>query len=163
MDAWGDRAAVRRSRSDVPTDPAGGPDAKKMATEVLDKVEELFREQIASWPMLARGIENLRQARTRAVSINGYTVWIHHLPHRIASTTAAVDRESVSKRPCFLCTANLPPEEKGLDFNSELTIFCNPFPILGRHLTIVHREHRPQRISGQLDNMIALATALPGY
>src|SRR5215813_13733183 len=29
--AWGDRPVVRRSRSDVPTDSAGGPDAKQMA------------------------------------------------------------------------------------------------------------------------------------
>ncbi len=130
---------------------------------MLEEVERLFQEQIASWPLLARGTDALKQAQTRAVHVNGYTVVVRHLPHRITSTTAAVDRESVAKRACFLCTANLPPEEKGLEFNSELTIFCNPFPILARHLTIVHRDHRPQRIAGQMDNMIALAEALRGY
>src|SRR5215468_3224683 len=119
---------------------------------MLDAVEELFEQQIASWPLLARGTEALKRAQTRSVDVNGYEVIVRHLPHRIVSTTAAVDRDSVAKRPCFLCAANLPLEEKGLEFNSELTIFCNPFPILDRHLTVVHREHRPQRIAGQMDN-----------
>jgi hypothetical protein len=130
---------------------------------MLDKIERLFEEQIAAWPMLARGTEALKHVRTRVVDLNGFTVFIRHLPHRITSTTAAVDRDSVEKRPCFLCAANLPAEEKGLRFNSEFTIYCNPFPILERHMTIVHNEHRPQRIAGKLPHMIALAQALPGY
>src|SRR5262245_38696064 len=130
---------------------------------MLEQVERLFDQQIGSWPLLARGTEALKQAQTRSVDVNGYEVRVRHLPHRIASTTAAVDRESVAKRPCFLCRANLPPEEKGLDFDSQFTIFYNPFPILDRHLTIAHREHRPQRIARHMENMIALAKALPGY
>jgi ATP adenylyltransferase/5',5'''-P-1,P-4-tetraphosphate phosphorylase II len=130
---------------------------------MVEKIEQLFEEQIASWPMLARGVAALTHAQTRPVDVNGYTVYVRHLPHRIASTTAAVDAGTVANRPCFLCAANLPPEEKGIAFNSEYTIYCNPFPILDRHLTIVHRDHRPQAISGQLRNMEALAQALPGY
>src|ERR1041384_2984052 len=128
---------------------------------MVEEVERLFEQQIRDWPMLARGTEALQQAHTRVVHVNEYEVVVRHLPHRITSTTAAVDRESVAKRACFLCDANLPPEEKGVEFNSSLTIFCNPFPILERHLTIVHREHRPQQIAGQVDNMVALAEALP--
>ena len=130
---------------------------------MVDKVEQLFQEQVASWPMLARGVEALKHAQTRIVDVNGYDVYIRHLPHRIVSTTAAVDASSVAKRPCFLCAANLPPEEKGIPFGSEYKIYCNPFPILERHLTIVHNEHRPQRIAGQLGRMAAIAEALPGY
>ena len=130
---------------------------------MINAIEELFEQQLKSWPLLARGTDALKRAQARIVNVNGYEVIVRHLPHRIVSTTAAVDRDSVAKRPCFLCAANLPPEEKGLEFNSELTIFCNPFPILDRHLTIVNREHRPQRIAGEMDNMIALAQALPGY
>ena len=36
---------------------------------------------------------------------------------------------------------NLPAEEKGLEYGDDLIILCNPFPILDRHLSIVHREH----------------------
>jgi hypothetical protein len=130
---------------------------------MLAEVNRLFEEQLASWPALARGTQALQHARTKQVEVNGYAVFVRHLPHRIASTTAAVDRESLARRPCFLCGDNLPPEEKGLPFNDELTIYANPFPILARHLTIVHRDHRPQHIVGQLDNMVALAEALPDH
>src|SRR6202035_5386455 len=58
----------------------------------------------------------------------------------------AVDRESVAKRPCFLCAENLPPEEEGLQFDKDFTIYCNPFPIVDHHLTIAHREYGLQRI-----------------
>jgi Domain of unknown function (DUF4922) len=128
-----------------------------------DKVESLFERQMASWPMLRQGIARLKEARIRPVDVNGYPVFVRHLPHRMASTTAAVDRASIEKRPCFLCAANLPPEEEGLAFNSEFTIYCNPFPILDRHITIVHNAHRPQRIAGQIDHMVAIAESLPGY
>jgi hypothetical protein len=126
-------------------------------------IERLFESQIDSWPMLARGVEALAQVQTRSERVNAFDVVVRHLPHRIVSTTAAVDRASIQKRPCFLCAANLPPEEKGIVFNSEFSLYCNPFPILDRHLTIVHNDHRPQRISGQLENMRAIADALPGY
>src|SRR5215471_2754291 len=130
---------------------------------MLDKIDRLFEEQTAEWPMLAQGLASLKEAQTRTVDVNGYTVRIRHLPHRITSTTAAVDPESIAKRPCFLCAENMPPQQRGLHFNSELTIYCNPFPILDRHMTIVHREHHPQRIKPQIGNMIALADALPGH
>jgi hypothetical protein len=57
----------------------------------------------------------------------------------------------------------LPPEEDGLPFGSDFTIYCNPFPIVERHLTIAHQEHRPQRLANQLPAMLDLAAALPGY
>src|SRR5579884_2529773 len=128
-----------------------------------DKIAGLLEEQMRTWPLLASGTKSLRQAQTRTINLNGYRIEIRHLPHRITSTTAAVDRASVERRPCFLCAANLPPEDKGLEFNSEFTIYCNPFPILEHHLTIVHRDHRPQRIADQIANIVAVADALPGY
>ncbi|HUA36749.1 MAG TPA: DUF4922 domain-containing protein [Candidatus Binataceae bacterium] len=130
---------------------------------MIDEVEALFARQLRAWPMLAKGVDGLAHATTRAVRIDWFQVFVRHIPHRVASTTAAVDRESIAKRPCFLCAANLPAEEEGLRFNEEFTIYCNPFPIVERHLTIASREHRPQRISGQLSNMLDLAAALPGY
>jgi len=126
-------------------------------------LDNLFESQTREWPLLAQGIEGLKRAATRKVQVAWFDVFIRHIPHRIASTTAAVDRASIAKRPCFLCAANLPPEEKGLQFDDDYTIYCNPFPILDRHITIVHREHRPQRIAGQLHAMLRLAKGLPGH
>jgi ATP adenylyltransferase/5',5'''-P-1,P-4-tetraphosphate phosphorylase II len=127
------------------------------------KIEKLFEEQICAWPLLAKGTDGLAHARTRPVRIGSSQVYVRHIPHRLVSVTAKVDPASIQERPCFLCFNNLPPEEKGLQFNSEFSFFCNPFPILERHLTIVHRDHRPQQIADHFPTMLDLAKALPGY
>ena len=47
---------------------------------------------------------------------------------------------------------------------SDLVILCNPFPILDRHLSIVHREHVEQKIDGNVEVMLSLAADLaPDY
>ncbi len=130
---------------------------------MIEKLEALFERQLRAWPLLAKGVEGLARAETRPVRIDRYEVLVRHIPHRVGSTTAAVDRESIARRPCFLCAANLPAEEEGLPFGDDLTIYCNPFPIIDRHLTITYCEHRDQRIAGNLGRMLDLATALPGY
>lgn len=130
---------------------------------MIQAIKTLYQDQIRSWPRLARGVEGLSRAQTRPAHIDWFDVFIRHIPHRVASTTAAVDRESVSKRPCFLCTGNLDPEERGVPFNADYTIYFNPFPIVERHLTIVHRDHTPQHIAGEAGVMLDIAAALPGY
>jgi hypothetical protein len=130
---------------------------------MINQLEALFKRQGLAWPQLAQGIEGLALAKTRSVRIDWFDVFIRHIPHRVVSTTAAVDRESVAKRPCFLCAANLPPEEEGVQFSADFTIYCNPFPIVDHHLTIAHRDHRPQRIASQFGSMLDLAATLPEY
>ncbi|HJU28808.1 MAG TPA: DUF4922 domain-containing protein, partial [Candidatus Binataceae bacterium] len=128
---------------------------------MIDGVELLFERQMRAWPLLAKGVAGLAQARTRPVRIDWFDVFVRCIPHRMASTMAAVDGESIAKRPCFLCAANLPAEEEGVAFNEEFTIYCNPFPIIDRHLTIAHRDHVPQRIERRFGHMLDLAAALP--
>ncbi len=130
---------------------------------MIREVEELFQRQLRTWPRLARGIEGLAQAETRPVHIDWFDVYVRHIPHRVVSTTAAVDRESVAKRPCFLCARNLDPEEEGIPFGADFTIYCNPFPIVDRHLTVVYQEHSVQQIANQFGNMLDITAALPGY
>jgi hypothetical protein len=130
---------------------------------MIKKIEELFDQQMRAWPQLAKGIEGLAHATTRSVRIDWFDVFIRHIPHRVGSTTAAVDRESVAKRACFLCAKNLPSEEVGVRFDENFTMYCNPFPIVDRHLTIALREHGAQRIANQFGNMLDIAEGLPGY
>ena len=130
---------------------------------MIHQLEELFERQARAWPQLAKGVEGLARAKTRPVRIDWFDIFIRHIPHRMASTTASVDRESVAKRPCFLCVENLPSEEEGVQFDKDFTIYCNPFPIVDRHLTIAHRQHVSQRIANQSGNMLDLAACLPGY
>jgi hypothetical protein len=130
---------------------------------MLNEIDSLFENQRQSWPRLARGVEGLANAQTRRTRIDWFDVFVRHIPHRVASTTAPVDRESVAKRPCFLCAGNLDPEERGVPFNEDYTIYCNPFPIIDHHLTIVYGKHENQHIAGQAGTMLDLAAALPGY
>jgi galactose-1-phosphate uridylyltransferase len=62
-----------------------------------------------------------------------------------------------------LCAGNLDPEERGVPFGENYAIYCNPFPIVDRHLSVVHREHRLQRIAGETGTVLDLAAVLPGY
>src|SRR5205085_5265931 len=130
---------------------------------MIQEIEQLFQRQSRTWPRLAKGIEGLKQAKTRPVRIDWFDVFIRHIPHRVGSTTAAVDRESIDRRPCFLCAGNLDPEESGLQFGSDYTIYFNPFPIVDRHLSIAHRNHGVQHIAGEFSNMLDFAAGLPGY
>jgi len=130
---------------------------------MIQRLQELFKRQVRAWPQLARGIEGLARAQTRTVRIGWFDILIRHIPHRVGSTTAPVDRDSVARRPCFLCAGNLPPEEEGVQFEADFTIYFNPFPILDHHLTIAHKQHGVQRIANQFANMLNLAAALPGY
>jgi hypothetical protein len=134
-----------------------------MIHEIVHEIEKLFQRQARAWPQLAKGVEGLERANTRTVQIDWFDILVRHIPHRMVSTTALVDQASVARRPCFLCAGNLPPEEEGVRFDEDFTIYCNPFPIVDRHLTIAHREHVVQRIAGQFGNMLDLAAALPGY
>ena len=130
---------------------------------MISEIEELFRRQVQKWPRLAKGVEGLAQAETRPVWIDWFEVFVRHIPHRVTSTTAAVDRDSVAKRPCFLCAENLDPEEEGIPFGRDFTMYFNPYPIVNRHLTIVHHKHILQEIANRIGSMLDLAAALPGY
>jgi hypothetical protein len=130
---------------------------------VPDRVEHLFAEQIANWPLLAQGLEGLAHAETRHIGMGWYDVYARHIPHRVGSSTAKVDRVSIEQRPCFLCANNLPAQQKGIPLDPEFTLFCNPFPILERHLTIIHNDHRPQRLAGHLNAILEFASVLPGF
>ena len=132
-----------------------------MKSSLVSSVDRLLESQSVAWPALARGLQGLRESQTRPERVFGREVLVRHIPHRIKSTTAPVDAISVSQRLCFLCPGHLDPEEQGIPFNEEFTLYCNPFPILERHLTIVHANHRLQRIAGQFGVFLELAEALP--
>ena len=100
-----------------------------------------------------------RGRRRGSVRIDWFDVFIRHIPHRMASTTARGRSRVGCETPLLPMRGNLPPEEEGVPFDEDFTIYCNPFPIVDRHLTIAHREHGAQRIANQFGNMLDLAAA----
>jgi hypothetical protein len=132
-----------------------------MKSSLVDDVSRLLESQATVWPRLADGLRGLRESQMRVERVFGRDLLVRHIPHRIKSTTAPVDAILVSQRPCFLCRWALDPEEEGIPFDDDFTIYCNPYPILERHLTIVHKDHRHQRIAGQFGAMLGIAASLP--
>ncbi|MGH9824377.1 MAG: DUF4922 domain-containing protein, partial [Blastocatellia bacterium] len=104
-------------------------------------------------------IEALGRIEAKRIAIDGTSseVVVQHNPARIRSTSARVDAQSVAARKCFLCPENMPPEEKCVQYVDDLMIACNPYPVLERHLSIVHRDHIEQKIDGNLELIFGLA------
>jgi hypothetical protein len=120
----------------------------------------LIDQQCETWPLLRAGCDAFAQIETKRVRVQESEVIIQHNARRIRSTAASLDKASVENRRCFLCPENLPQEEKGIAYGDDLVILCNPFPVLDRHLSIVHREHVPQQIEGNVELLLSLAHEL---
>ncbi|MDE7376186.1 MAG: DUF4922 domain-containing protein, partial [Muribaculaceae bacterium] len=121
-------------------------------------VKTFFDKQLAVWPKARGNFDALSGVKTKTVG----ETRVQFNPARIASTGAKVDAASIKKRACFLCEANRPAEQIGIDWG-EYTVLVNPFPIFPRHLTIPCKSHVDQRIAGRVGDMCRLAAELPGY
>jgi hypothetical protein len=130
------------------------------APSLLDfgtRAHQLLIEQREEWPMLRRDYASLPAVQARTLEFDNFVITLQYNPARLISSAAKVDAKSVRERKCFLCTPNLPRDQRGLDFERDYVILCNPFPIFPEHFTIPHKDHRPQQIAGNLDIMLQLA------
>jgi len=127
---------------------------------ITGQVAALLAHQKQTWPMLAEGYAAFEAMETKRINLDGSDVIVQHNPKRIGSTAARVDKASVGARACFLCPESLPVEEKAIAYGDDLMILCNPFPVLDRHLSIVHRDHIAQRIDGNVETLLRLARDL---
>ncbi|MGQ1890070.1 DUF4922 domain-containing protein [Thermophagus sp. OGC60D27] len=131
--------------------------------ELQENVHRLIDEQLIDWPLARDNYEGLKSVKTRTLKIGPSSeMRIQFNPARIRSSAAKVDAQSIRERQCFLCSENLPAEQRGIDFG-DYKILVNPFPIFSRHLTIPHKDHTDQRIEGRLTDMLQLARALPDF
>ncbi|MEN8229273.1 MAG: DUF4922 domain-containing protein [Bacteroidota bacterium] len=126
-----------------------------------EKADALFEDQKSSWPQLGGNWEKLGAARLRKFDFDGFTIQVQFNPKRIVSSAAKVDKLSIEKRKCFLCTENRPPEEKSVWFGEDYEILCNPFPIFREHFTIAKSDHTPQEIEHEFFRFLDLSQELP--
>jgi ATP adenylyltransferase/5',5'''-P-1,P-4-tetraphosphate phosphorylase II len=124
------------------------------------RVRGLLAQQMETWPMLRDGAAGLAEVRYKKLTVKGSSVLAQFNPKRIVSTTARVDSATIGQRPCFLCSANLPPEEKGIEFGEDFIVLCNPFPVLRDHLVVTARRHIPQAIEGDFGALLDLSREL---
>ena len=128
---------------------------------IQEKADALFKDQLSSWPLLGANWEKLGEAKVKEFEFDGFSIRVQCNPKRIVSSAAKVDKQSIEKRPCFLCTENRPPEEKNLWYRDQYEILCNPFPIFQEHFTIASAEHRPQVIEAEFGSFLDLSRVLP--
>lgn len=141
---------------------AGYPE--KSGLTLPDLCRNFFASQKQSWPALADACRDLSGAKTRDVDCGDYSVTLQYNPARAISGGAAVDPESIRRRPCFLCKENRPADQKAIVYRNAFLLLCNPAPIFDRHFTVVSRDHRRQEISSSLDSFLKIARdAAPEY
>lgn len=126
-----------------------------LATLALD----LLNEQKERWPQLTEGYASLKSVRTRELLCDGFSAWLQFNPGRIVSTGAKVDAQSIRERRCFLCVEHLPQQQKGILYNDEFLVLCNPAPIFADHFTISHVRHLPQSFEAYAGTMLEMARA----
>ena len=120
----------------------------------------LLEQQKETWTILAGEYASLGAVKHREVSCEGFSVFLQFNPGRIVSTGAKVDEKSILERRCFLCVQNLPPDQKGILYQGEFLVLCNPAPIFPQHFTISNINHIPQAIEPFVGTFLNLAREL---
>ena len=126
-----------------------------------EDIKGFIEKQLTDWELLKNNTLQLQNIQTKYFKINNHSVCIQFNPARIGSTLAKTDKQSIEKRPCFLCAQNQPKEQKRMELTMNLNLCVNPFPIFCGHLTLPHREHTPQQILPYLNEVKDVYKKLP--
>ena len=130
--------------------------------KLQEKVNELFEQQLSVWEMARNNFEGLKTVQIREFDFDGFAVKVQFNPARMVSSGAKVDAKTIAQRKCFLCAANRPEVQRGIEWR-DYDILINPFPIFTRHLTIPRREHVDQQLVPYISDMFDLARELPDF
>jgi hypothetical protein len=131
-----------------------------LTLSLAEDAHSLLERQQRSWELLRRNRESLGGVQTRTFEFDGFVIRSAFNPARLTSSLAKVDDRSIRQRRCFLCDENRPTEQCGIDCGEGFELFCNPYPIFPEHFTIIHRQHRPQRILESFGTILRLARDL---
>ncbi|MEN6615812.1 MAG: DUF4922 domain-containing protein, partial [Syntrophorhabdus sp.] len=150
--------------SKVPSRVYGHFDRTSSPQSLGEMCSELISQQTQSWPEYRQACASLLDVKTRIIECEGYSVRLIFNPGRSENTSASVNPEDILKRPCFLCPANLPEDQKAILHRNNFQILVNPRPIVPCHLTIAHMGHRPQAIAQNIAAFLEITADLgPGY
>lgn len=127
------------------------------------QVNDLFSSQIKEWDLAKNNYRGLQDVQLKSFSFDRFELIVQFNPQRITSSAAKVDAKSIQERKCFLCSENLPKEQKAISFKESYSILVNPYPIFPQHLTITKHQHTDQRIKGNFGDILELAQELTSY
>ncbi len=125
---------------------------------ILSELKKCLAQQLESWPEAKNNYEKLKNIRYRQLSSSGLSLQFN--PARKISTSATVDKESVAKRPCFLCNHNRSSQQISFPLSGGYELLINPYPILEEHFTVVSVDHKPQSIFDCYDKFLEIAGEL---
>lgn len=126
-----------------------------------DSLQRFFDRQLSTWPDARRRYRQLGDVVTRELPTDEIALMAQYNPARIVSTGASVDKNTVSKRPCFLCACNRPAEQATAPADDRHELLVNPYPILPMHFTIPSLRHEPQTIRNSYADMLKLLEVHP--
>lgn len=129
------------------------------------QIDKFLEDQLAVWPMAADNFKALQNVEVKDLDVDGMKIKVQFNPARIVSSSAKVDAKSLKERKCFLCGANRPEVQTGIEWgeNGKYIILINPFPIFPRHLTIPDQNHVDQLVVDRIKDMMDLASELDEY
>ena len=128
-----------------------------------ERAKQLLNEQRVSWSLLRKNYDNLAGVQTRVFNFDSLRINVQLNPERIKSTSAVVDENSIKSRECFLCIDKLPSEQNALAYGKNFLILANPYPIFNEHFTISKRNHIPQTIIGNFEELLNISRDLGSY
>ena len=107
-----------------------------------NRLQRFFNRQLEIWDVPHRNYQQLCNVKTKDFG----DCEVQFNPARIVSIGASIDKETISKRPCFLCEDNRDGRQMSKVLECGLELLVNPFPILPLHFTLPTRRHVPQSI-----------------
>ena len=136
------------------------PETLKAATW-NEKIEYMYHQQFETWNMARNHYHHFESVQKRDIQFDKFQITIQFNQARARSTCADLSKKTIENRRCFLCSSNLPPEQKGFTILDKYLMLVNPFPIFERHLTISDFNHTPQKIENRVVDMLEMAKMLP--
>lgn len=124
-------------------------------------LQRFFDLQLERWGDARRRYRELRNAKTRELTVGAFSILAQWNPARIGSTGAKIDAKTLAERPCFLCEQNRPKEQVKKSIDSHYDLLVNPFPILPVHFTIPSVKHEPQLILESYGEIHRLLSEFP--
>jgi hypothetical protein len=125
-----------------------------------DAADFLFNSQINEWELMRENYAALKKVKVKSFWFDGFKFKVQFNPERIKSTSADVSEAGLNSRRCFLCTENLPVEQKGILLNDNYMLLCNPYPIFLQHFTVSLLGHRSQSIQNNINELLEITKQL---